>query len=122
MTAAPFEPGEVLLASYPFTDHSTAKLRPVVVVSEARFNHGGDFVALPISSQIESTGQFGYVIRDSEPYFARSGLRRSSTVKWTKPMTLNHVVIQRRLGRLPGDVVREITGHLGGVLGIGEHG
>jgi len=46
----PFEPGQILLVEFPFTDHGSAKMRPVVVISLYTFNVGEDFVALPIST------------------------------------------------------------------------
>ena len=51
----------------------------------------------------------GGAIKDTEPFFPRSGLNLSSTVKWTKPMTITTAVISRRLGRLPVEVTREIV-------------
>ena len=56
----PFEPGQVLLAAYPFTDRTAAKLRPVLVVSGAGFNRGEDFVAVPISSRVSPNEAYGY--------------------------------------------------------------
>ena len=109
VTETMFDPGETLLAIYPFTDHSSQKLRPILVVSRKEFNQGTDFVSVPLSSQVRSSDRFAIVLRDSEPWFAQTGLRLSSAVKWTKPMTLTAVVVQRRLGKLPDDVFAEIA-------------
>lgn len=101
MTAHQYEPGDILLAYYPFTDHTAAKIRPVLVISQRRFNFGRDFVIVPLSSRIKSNDQYGYVIKDTDSYFGQTGLKMSSTVKWTKPMTVTVHVIERRLGKLP---------------------
>ena len=71
MMATLHDHGDVLLAYYPFTNHSTAKLRPVLVVSTSRFNTGGDIVVLPISSSEKAAGLFGYRIRHTDSCFAR---------------------------------------------------
>jgi mRNA-degrading endonuclease toxin of MazEF toxin-antitoxin module len=104
-----FEYGEVLLAEYPFTDRSSGKLRPVLVISGKDFNRGDDIVVLPISSRLAENDPFGFPILDSAAYFRSSGLRWSSSVKWTKPMTISADVIERSLGSLPESVVAQIV-------------
>lgn len=113
-----FEPGDVLLAQYPFTSHATTKLRPVLVVSKASHNQHGDFVTVPISSKTESpiSRQHGYLIKESDPCFGTSGLRRSSTVRWSKPMTISDKVIHRKIGTLPEPIVKEITDQICAML------
>lgn len=110
MTASQFEFGDVLLAQYPFTDRSAGKRRPVLVVSGDRFNKGEDVVVLPISSR--PTVRFGFLIRDTDAFFEQSGLRETSSVKWTKPLTITGAVIVRRLGSLPEATMMQILGKL----------
>lgn len=107
-TVMPFRSGQIILVSYPFSDHTSAKLRPALVVSGDRFNEGEDFVALPLSSRINKDDEFGYSIFDTDSFFRDTGLRCSSSVKWTKPMTISKVVVKRRLGEVPDAVLREI--------------
>ena len=110
MTASQFELGDVLLVQYPFTDRSASKRRPVLVVSVARFNKGEDIVVVPISSQ--PPPRFGFPIRDTDDFFDQSGLRWTSTVKWTKPLTITGAMIARRLGSLPRATMMEILAKL----------
>ncbi len=63
---------------------------------------------MPISSRADPDDAFSYLIQDTDEYFADTKLRRSSTVKWTKPMTISVVVVQRKLGVIPGSVLQEI--------------
>lgn len=44
-----FDQGELLLIPYPFTDLSTQKRRPVLVLSKP--DKYGDFIALPVTSR-----------------------------------------------------------------------
>ena len=101
--------GDVCLAHFPFTDASAAKVRPVLVISADAFNSGGDVVVLPISSAPDSKDAHSFMIDSSSQLFAPSGLRKTSSVKWTKPTTIAKTVIIRRLGRLPKEAVDQIT-------------
>ena len=104
----PYESGTLLLVAYPFTDRTAAKQRPVLVVSAKRFNRGEDFVGLPVSSRIIPDDPHGVVILDTDKHFPLTKLRRSSTVKWTKPMTLSSRVVVKKLGKVPPEILEEI--------------
>lgn len=108
----PFEPGEVLYARFPFTDHSSEKIRPVLVVSSTKFNRGDDFVVVPISSRIFPGDKYGYQIKASDSYFKETGLRYESTVKWTKPMVISRSVVHRKAGLIPTRVLTEIRNQI----------
>jgi mRNA interferase MazF len=95
--------GDVLLVSYPFTDATGAKIRPVLVVSTDVFNNGDDVVLVPISSAPAATDPYVFPIHDTDPFFAVSGLKRSSAIKWTKPLTVSRSVVRSRLGSLPAE-------------------
>jgi mRNA interferase MazF len=101
------EPGQIILVAFPFSDHTTAKVRPALIISAAEFNRGGDFVALPISSQL-SDDPHGYPIRATDAFFAQTRLRTDSSVRWTKLMTLTSRVVTRKLGSVPADVLQAI--------------
>lgn len=102
------EPGRIILVHYPFTDATSAKVRPALVVSRLEFNHGEDVVVVPISSRIRADDRFGYPIADTEAFFPATKLRFSSTVKWSKPMTIQRSVIRSKLGVVPPDVLEDI--------------
>ena len=112
----PFDPGQILLALYPFTDRSIAKIRPVLVVSHVQFNRGEDFVVVPMSSRLDPADPFGYAISDTEEFFPDTQLRRPSTVKWTKVMTISSAVVQRKLGVVPQSVLSDIQGKIRGIF------
>ena len=112
----PFDPGQIILVNYPFTDQTAAKQRPALIVSGERFNSGQDFVAVPISSRISPEDRFAYVIAETEPYFQETQLRCSSTVRWAKPMTLSEIVVQRRLGIVPSSVLEAIQERMRGMF------
>jgi mRNA-degrading endonuclease toxin of MazEF toxin-antitoxin module len=110
MTAMPYEPGRLLLVTYPFSDQTGLKQRPVLVVSGIGFNEGEDVVVVPLSSRVIPDDRFGFAIRATDPYFAQTRLRTSSTVKWTKPMVISSKVVNRKLGVVTPVVLKEIQG------------
>jgi len=101
--------GDVFLAMYPFTDQTTQKLRPVVVISRSEFNQQDDVVVLPISSSPSSATRKDVVaVDESHPDFAATGLHHTSFVKWTKPLPLHKRVFARRMGILPDDIMSDV--------------
>ena len=106
------ESGQIVLVNYPFTDHTSGKIRPALIVSASKFNEGEDVVALPISSRIVENDVYGFRISDTEDFFPNTKLRCSSTVKWSKPMTLSRRVIGKKLGVIPNHVLSQIIDKL----------
>jgi len=104
----PFEPGQILLVEFPFTDHGSAKMRPVVVVSLHAFNLGEDFVALPISSRVGGNDPYSFAVLSTSSYFSATGLKYDSSVKWTKPMTISSRIVKRKMGVLAKEPLAEL--------------
>lgn len=100
--------GDVHLVDYPFTDVTGSKVRPVLVVSNNEFNRGEDAVVVPISSVPDPNDQSSFYISSTDSSFKATGLRQSSSVKWTKPLTISRRVVQRRLGHLANRLLSEV--------------
>lgn len=101
--------GDVVLVLYPFTDNSGSKVRPAIVVSADVYNNGADVVVVPVSSTLDDTDSFAYVLTRSHSSFGPSGLRHESSVKWTKPMALSKRIVKRRIGALTPQTLDDIT-------------
>ena len=93
-----YRPGDVVLIRFPFTDLSSSKKRPALVVSPpALAARHGDVVVLALTSQPQRDSR----LRLSE--WASAGLPKPT---WFKPVlgTLSAKLVLRRLGRLnPAD-------------------
>lgn len=109
--------GDILLVNYPFTDASGSKLRPVLVVFVDAYNKGDDLIFVPISSAPNLADLYIYPIRDTDAFFEKTGLKHSSFVKWTKPLTISRRVVHRKLGRLPRSQVSEIQEKIKSLFG-----
>ena len=108
----PFDPGRLLLVTYPFSDQTAAKQRPVLVISGFDYNHGEDVVVVPLSSRVVPDDQFGIPIMSTEQYFPQTKLRQSSSVRWTKPMVISQKVVSRELGTIPLGVLKDVQEHV----------
>ncbi len=107
-----YERGEVVLVRFPFTDLTSTKQRPALVVgSEAFARSGEDVILAAISGQrVDHPGRFDYVVKD----WQGAGLLMPSVVRAGKLVTLQRDLIRRSLGSLPaaelgaiGELLRE---------------
>ena len=89
-----YDVGDILLVRFPFTDLTTSKNRPAVILSpQSYMTRFGDIVLMPLTSQ-----------PDSDASLALSQWRAAGLLKptWVKPIigTLTTRLINKRLGKL----------------------
>jgi mRNA interferase MazF len=98
-----FQFGDVVLVAFPFTDQSTTKQRPAVIVSSNAYNRARrDVILMPITSQLRAQGFGELAVGD----WQSAQLLKPSAIK---PViaTLEHSLILKTLGRLSArDVAR----------------
>lgn len=97
-----FNPGEIILVRFPFSDLSEVKLRPAVVLAEAG---RGEWVLCQISSK-QRTGI--PVVLLTETSFAMGSLRLTSYARPTKLFTAHRNLIVVKLATLKLDVFIQI--------------
>jgi len=107
--------GDLCLAYFPFTDGTSAKLRPILIVSAAQFNGGEDVVALPLTSKPDASDQFSILLDDKA--YKVAGLRCPSAIKWSKPATISRLVVKRRLGSITPEMLDDVRGKLSILFG-----
>jgi mRNA interferase MazF len=112
-----FDRGDVVLVPFPFTDLTTQKQRPGLVISSKDFNDSSpDTIVLAITSQIPKDLQHSeYPLSLDEQ--KKGGLPKPSVVKATKVVTLSQALIRRTLGRLPEETVDQIVRKLVSIIG-----
>ena len=97
--ARPLARGDIVLVHFPFTDLSSTKRRPAVVLWAALAQT--DFTLAFISSQdVTVLSIEEMALLPTHPEFALSGLSSASKVRPTKLVTLNRSLVTRWLGRL----------------------
>ena len=89
-----YEPGDVVLVRFPFTDLSSTKNRPALVLSTPKFTmQQGDVVVLALTSRPQRHSSFRLA------RWRAAGLPKPT---WLKPVigTLAQSLVLRRLGKL----------------------
>jgi mRNA interferase MazF len=110
----PFEFGDIVLVSFPFTSQAAMKRRPAVVVSNSDYNEARlDVVVMAVTSQLRPTSSFGEVWIDR---WQEAGLLKPSAVK---PVfaTLEQALVLRRLGSLREADVDTLKKVIANILG-----
>ena len=90
-----FKRGDIVLVPFPFTDLSSAKRRPALVVSPDEFNnHMQDLVVVALTSQITAEANTVTI----EPRDCADGaLPKTSIVKLTKVFTIHSTLVIKRI-------------------------
>jgi mRNA interferase MazF len=112
MTA--FEFGDIVLVRFPFTDQSTAKQRPAVVISSGAYHRARpDILIMAITSQVRSRPAIGEA---SIRRWKEAGLIKPSVFK---PLlaTIERSLVRRKLGHLEPDDLRILRELLPTILG-----
>jgi mRNA interferase MazF len=97
--------GDIVLVPFPFTDQSTSKKRPAVVVSSLEYNKiRPDLVLMAVTSQTEPTALFGEVF---VTHWEKAGLLKPSAIK---PIftTIEKKLVLKHLGRLLPDEQKQL--------------
>lgn len=83
-----FQPGEIIHAAFPFTDLTTSKRRPCLVL--ARCDSADDFVlAFITTSSAPAPSTYSVAVDPSHPDWRRTGLKRPSVIRADKLTTLH---------------------------------
>lgn len=105
-----YDPGDVVLIRFPFTDLSSSKKRPALVVSPASYQSShGDVVVLALTSQ-----------RNRDRSLQLQNWKTAGLPKrtWCKPVvgTLASAIVVRRLGRIDAADYDRVKAALGRMI------
>jgi len=91
------QPGDVILVRFPFTDLTTTKLRPAVVLT----THGDDLTIVGIfSSPAQPARETWIVLTTEDPEFPGTGLKTASVIKAERIAVIERSIVIRKLGSL----------------------
>ncbi len=89
--------GDVILVRFPFTDLTTTKLRPAIVLA----THGDDLIIVGIfSAPQQRTQETWVVLSTQDPNFSSTGLKTTSVIKGERIAVIERSVVVRKLGSL----------------------
>ena len=110
-----YKRGDVVLAPFPFSDQTSIKQRPALVISVEDFQkQGPDLLIMAVTSQVKGPLKVGeFLIRD----WQAAGLLKPSAVK-AAIATVEAQLVRRRLGHLSDDDLEQLKRSLGELLGL----
>lgn len=113
MTA--YERGDIVLVPFPFTDQTTTKKRPAVVISSTRYNEiPQDIVIMAVTSQTGKTYGLGECLIKN---WKEAGLLKPSAIK-SAISTIEQKLVLKKLGKLSADDLTSLNAVLKDLLGI----
>lgn len=98
-----YKQGDIVLVPYPYTDLSTIKQRPVVIISKNSINKTNLIVA-KITSVIKND-KFSFSLRDTELTIA---LPFQSEVRTADVMTVATKIVRKKLTTLQQSVLQQL--------------
>lgn len=112
-----YKRGDIVLVPFPFTDFSTLKQRPALVISSEVFNRSReDVILVAITSQSGSASKGGnYHIKGVEQ--KHSGLLVEGVVLVAKIITIDQRLIRGKLGTLSQKTLDEISKRIFKIIG-----
>ena len=93
----------VILVKYPFTDQSTFKVRPAIIINEKQ-EDTDDFFIIPLTSKTSNLKKGEFVLSN----YKKAGLHIPSAVK-RGIYTINKATIIKELKRLTSKDVEKLT-------------
>ena len=106
--------GDVVLVPFPFTDQSSTKQRPGVIVSSAAYNRvRRDVILMAVTSQVRGSGGYGELLVQD---WQAAKLLKPSAIK---PVfaTLEQALVIKSLGKLSQRDQQQLKEMIGKVLG-----
>ena len=105
-----FIKGDVVVVLFPFSDLSSAKKRPALVVAVPE---GDDVILCQITSR-QITDQYAIPLRDQ--HFSSGSLRQESNIRPNRLFTADSRIIQYRAGHLNDEHLEQVIQKIIGIL------
>jgi len=105
-----FVKGDVVVVPFPFSDLSSAKRRPALVVAELR---GDDLILCQITSQ-QLKDEYSIPLDDAD--FQFGSLRKKSNVRPNRIFTADRRIILYRVGKLKEEKLKEVIDKIISIL------
>lgn len=101
---------DIVLVPFPFSDLSSAKFRPVIVMSNDNYNKKfRDFIAIPLTSNPNARD---HTVQITHREMATGSLPLASVAKVDKIFSLEQSLVRRTFGQLRQDVFDNVKKEL----------
>jgi mRNA interferase MazF len=111
--------GDIILITFPFTDLTSIKVRPALVVSSDRYNiASNDAIFMLVTSITSNLFMEDLLVDSTHPEFGATGLRKPSLFKIDRIVVLSKTIAVRKIGEAGPQIMNEISLRLKTVLAI----
>jgi mRNA interferase MazF len=110
--------GDIVLITFPFSDLSSTKVRPVLVLSPEDPNQQDFIVALITSNIIRPLLNTDYLLLISDSDFTGTGLKIDSVFRMSKVHNLNKSLAKKLLGKISNELMQKLEQKLLTALGL----
>lgn len=107
-----YKRGDIIAVPFPFTDLSSSKLRPALVISNDSISHTGDVIIMMITSQNKEDG-YNIPITDVD---IDKALPKNSFVRCHRIATIDQSIIYKKIGEASIDFTNKIVGLIQAIL------
>lgn len=101
------EQGDIVLIPIPFTDLSSRKRRPVIIVSNNTYNHLTDDIVVVAMTSNPQKVDYSFTINVAD--LDRGNLNRSGQVRADKIYTLSKSIVVKKFGHVKPKVLTRIS-------------
>lgn len=106
--------GDIVLIPIPFTDLTSTKKRPVLVLSKSDYNkRADDVVVAAITSNLEERE---YTILVTKNDLSEGELKVDSQIRTDKIYTLSQDIIVKRFGHVKGHIIESVKREINRLL------
>lgn len=110
--------GDIILITIPFSDLTSSKVRPALVLSPENQSENDLIVALITTNIHRQLRATDHPLRTGDKDFPATGLRLDSVFRMSKIFNLDKALAKRRLGGVPPTLMRKLETRLKAALGI----
>lgn len=104
-----FEQGDIVSVAFPFTNASTTKKRPALILSNYKVNQTGDYLLVQITSKMKNDG-LSMDLKDSD--FLIKVLPLKSYIRIHKIFLLNESLIINKITRVSDKFRKQLTSRI----------
>ena len=99
--------GEIILIPIPFSDLSSQKQRPVIVISNNNYNRKTSDIVVVAMTSNPAPVTYGFTITSSDQ--SRGKLKRPSKVRVDKVYTLSQSIVVKVFGQVKPNIIDKIN-------------
>lgn len=113
-----YEQGDIVIIPVPFTDLTSQKRRPVIVISNNTYNRKTDDIVVVALTSNPTETDYSFTITSSDLELGM--LNRPGKVRTDKIYTLSQSIVLKRFGRISSDVLDRIRNMLKHLISDGS--